>query len=325
MRLRLFRAAGMAEAMAQLRAALGPDAVILDSRRIPGGGVEVTAALDRDPAPPEQPAAEPPGAPEADELWLIPPRPPARPLPDPPTSPAPAPRWRRHNLPRALAARLGPAPLAEGLAAALGFAPLPDGLDRPVLLAGPPGAGKTLSCAKLATRGVLAGAAPLVVTTDNARAGAPEQLAAFTRLLGLTLAVAPEPTVLARAMARRQPGQPTWIDTAGCDPFDAAQASRLRALAQAAEAAIVVVLPAGLDPDEAGEMAAAFVALGARHLLPTRLDGARRLGGVLAAAAAGLALAEAGTGPGAADGLTPIDATWLARRLQSPFAAEPLA
>lgn len=309
MRLKLFRAASMAEAMAQLRAALGPEAVILDSRRVPGGGVEVTAALGRSAEPPAW-AAEAPADPAEPRL-----------IPPPPTPP----HLARHNLPAALAARLRPGRLAEGLDACLRFAPLPDGLARPVLLAGPPGAGKTLSCAKLATRSVLAGASPLVVTTDGDRAGATEQLAAFTRLLGLTLAVAPEPAVLARAMARRQPGQPTLVDTAGCDPFNAAQAARLRALAQAADAEILVVLPAGLDREEAAELGAAFAALGARHLLPTRLDGARRLGGILAAAAAGLALAEAGTGPGVADGLTPIDAAWLARRLEPPLAAEPLA
>ena len=315
MRLKLFRAASMVEAMAQLRAALGPEAVILDSRRVPGGGVEVTAALGRSAEPPAW-TTEAPADPA--EPWLIPPQPAAP--PPPPTLP----HLARHNLPAALAARLRPGRLAEGLRAGLTFAPLPDGLARPVLLAGPPGAGKTLSCAKLATRGVLAGASPLVVTTDGARAGAAEQLAAFTRLLGLTLAVAPEAAVLARAMARRRPGQPTLVDTAGCDPFDAAQAARLRALAQAADADILVVLPAGLDREEAAELAAAYVALGARHLLPTRLDGARRLGGILAAAAAGLALAEAGTGPGAADGLTPIDADWLARRLDPSPGAEPL-
>src|ERR671916_2874879 len=45
MRLKLFRAPRMAEAMAQVRAGLGEDAVILGSRRV-AGGVEVTAALD---------------------------------------------------------------------------------------------------------------------------------------------------------------------------------------------------------------------------------------------------------------------------------------
>ncbi|TCZ63281.1 flagellar biosynthesis protein FlhF [Roseicella aquatilis] len=298
MRLRLFRAPKMAEAMAQVRAALGEEAVILETRRV-AGGVEITAAV----AGAARDEAEP---------WLIPPTPPGpAPRPDAPLPAALA----RHNLPPLLAERLGAAPLAAGLAGCLGFAPLPDPGARPLLLAGPPGAGKTLTCAKLATRAVLAGGQPLVVTTDGARAGAAEQMATFTRLLGLTLAVAPQPGMLAKALARRVPGQAALIDTAGCDPFDPAQAAALLALARAAEAEVVLVLPAGLDPAEAAETARAFRALGARHLLPTRLDAARRLGGVLAAAAAGLALTEAGVGPDPGGDLAGIDPAWLAARL----------
>lgn len=304
MRLRLFRAARMAEAMAQVRAALGEEAVILETRRV-AGGVEVTAALA--------------GA-EAAEPWLIPPEAAGEPAP-PPTPTALA----RHNLPTALAARLGPAPLDRALGAALAFAPLPDAATRPLLLAGPPGAGKTLTCAKLAARAVLAGRPPLVVTTDGARAGAAEQMAAFTRVLGLTLAVAPRPAALGKALARRAPGQAALIDTAGCDPFDPAQAAALLALMREAGAEMLLVLPAGLDPAEAAETARAFQALGARHLLPTRLDAARRLGGVLAAAAAGLALTEAGVGPDPAGDLAPLDPAWLAARLLRAPAPEPPA
>ena len=50
-------------------------------------------------------------------------------------------------------------------------------------------------------------------------------------------------------------------------------------------------------------------------------DAARRLGGVVAAAAAGLPLTEAGTGPGVADGLTPLSPEWLARRLEQGWSA----
>ena len=56
-------------------------------------------------------------------------------------------------------------------------------------------------------------------------------------------------------------------------------------------------------------------ALGARHLLATKLDAARRLGGLLAAAEAGLAFAEAGIGPTIGQGLSPLSAGGLARLL----------
>ena len=78
---------------------------------------------------------------------------------------------------------------------------------------------------------------------------------------------------------------------------------------------IAVVIPAGADPGEAAEAAAALAEGGARLLVATRLDVARRLGSILAAAEAGLALAEAGIGPGAADGLVPFTPALLAARL----------
>ncbi|UFN48284.1 GTPase [Roseomonas sp. OT10] len=293
MRLRVFHAPSMAQAMAQLRAELGADVVILDNRRV-AGGVEVTAALEAEELPPAAPGAPDPGAPQ-----LLRPR----------LSLA------RHNLPPALAARLQ-GPLAPALAACFTFAPLPDGGGPVLALMGPPGAGKTLTCAKLATRDVLSGGVPLVVTADSTRAGAVEQLAAFTRLLGVTLEAVASPGQAARSLAGRRPGQLALLDTAGCDPFDTAQAAGLLALLQETGAEPVLVLPAGLDVQEAAELARAFAALGARRMVPTRLDVARRLGSVLAAAEAGaLLLAEAGTGPGVTEGLTPLTPDWLAERL----------
>lgn len=201
MRLKLYRAASVAEAMGRIRAELGPDALILASRRV-GAGVEVTAAL-------EPAEAEPvPAAPAQAELVPAPP-----PLHQVPADPVRAAALAWHAVPAALAASLDDGPLEQALAGALSFAALPLGAgERPLLLAGPPGAGKTLTAARLATRLVLAGTPPLVITADGKRAGAAEQLAAFTRLLGLELIVACHPVTLGRALARSQNGAPVLID-----------------------------------------------------------------------------------------------------------------
>jgi len=300
----------MAEAMRQVRAELGADALILSSRRV-ADGVEITAGLEAPEAPPPlaRPAAPPPPAPP----------PPAAPSPPSPHLAALA----FHGASAALRRKLAGGPLPFAIAAALRFAPLPLAPgDAPLLLAGPSGAGKTLSIVRLATRLVMAGTKPLVVTADGQRAGATEQLAAFTRVLGLKLLVASTPAALQRALAHREAGAPVLVDSAGSDALDPAQAETQAALAAAIGARIALVLPAGLDPAEAGEIAAAHVALGANLLVATRLDAARRLGSVLAAAEAGCALAEAGIGAGAADGMVPFTPDLLARRLmQVPLAA----
>jgi flagellar biosynthesis protein FlhF len=120
---------------------------------------------------------------------------------------------------------------------------------------------------------------------------------------------------MARALARRQEAAPVLIDMPGASPFDAGANEELAALVGVADGRIAVVLPAGLDCSEAHEIASAFAGLGAEYLVATRLDVARRLGCVLAAGRTGLALSEAGIGPGAADGLVPLTAELLARRL----------
>ncbi len=296
MRLKLYRAASMADAMAQLRSELGPDALLLSSRRV-DGGVELTAALDQ---PEEPPAASLPAA--AHGL------------------PAAGLNAAYHGIPGSLAARLAGTDLPASLRSALRFGKLPlqAGPEATtLLLAGPPGAGKTLSVARLATRLVLAGNKPLVVTADGRRAGGAEELAAYTRLLGLTLLAASTPSSLSRALAQAEPGSPVLIDTSGVNPFDEADMQALSALMQAANARSVLVLAAGGHPEEAAEQAAAFAKLGIQHFLPTRLDATRRLGSVLAAAEGGLILTEAGVGTGATDGLAPLTPEFLAERLLS--------
>ncbi|MBC7799737.1 MAG: GTP-binding protein [Gemmatimonadaceae bacterium] len=270
--------------MASVRSDLGPDALILSTRRV-ADGVDVTAALDTAPEPVE---------PRHDAALA----------------------W--HGVPARVIADLTPGALADTLPRVLPFAALPKGDGAPLLLTGPPGAGKTLTVAKLATRMVLAGQAPLVITADGLRAGAPEQLAAYTRLLGLTLVVASTAAPLRRALARRQGAGPVLIDTAGLDPFDPVDRDGLMSLMEVAGALTALVLPAGLDPAEAEELAGAFGEAGASLLIATRLDLCRRMGGVLAAAATGLSLTEAGTGPAAADGLVPLTPDFLAGRLAIP-------
>ncbi len=299
--------------MRQMRTDLGPDALLLSSRRL-GDGVEITAGIDQ-PEPPDVP----PPAPPASVSWL-----PVKSSAGP-SDPMRAAAMAWHGVPAALASKLQAGPLAFALSTVLRFGSLALHSNAPpLLLIGPPGAGKTLTTARLATRLVMAGITPLVITADGQRAGAIEQLAAFTRLLGLKLLVASTPESLARAVARREAGTPVLIDAPGSDPFDGSQMAMLQALVDSVHAVTAVVLPAGLDAGEAADLAAAHAGAGARLLVATRLDVTRRLGGVLAAAAAGLALTEAGIGPSAADGLTKLTPEMLAYRLQQlPARPEP--
>ncbi|HEX3350812.1 MAG TPA: GTP-binding protein [Acetobacteraceae bacterium] len=292
MRLKLYRAPGIAEALVHVRRELGAEAIILRTRRV-SEGVEVTAAIEEESPEPPFPATDARAGDDARDAALA---------------------W--HGVPLGVAGKLAAGPLPFALSIAYRFGALDFGQAAPpVAFIGPPGAGKTLTVARLATRLVLAGRMPLVVTADGKRAGATEQLAAFTRLLGLNLLVASAPPAIGRALARRSEGAPVLIDMPGIDVFDRAQSEDLAALISAAGACSAAVLPGGLDPAEAAEISSAFRELGAGDLVATRLDVTRRLGSTLAAASAGLALTEAGIGPGAADGLVRLTPEYLAARL----------
>lgn len=305
MRVRIYQAPNIGAAMAMVREELGPDALILSSQAFEDG-VEVTAAFEPAPCPPDQAEA---AQYEVDWPW--------------------------HGVQHGLASRLSAGLLTARLEAEFVFSSLPcERSASTLLLVGPPGAGKTMTTARLATRLKLAGQNPHVITADGRRAGAAEQLAAFTRLLGLTLIVADTPTQLARAIARRPDRAPTLIDTPGLNPFEPADRDYLIQCHAVAKAQMALVLPAGLDPGEAAEMAAAFKELGAAYLIATRLDQSRRLGGVLAAAASGLTLTDAGVSAGVVESLQPISPSFLAERLarrtspmptKQPAATSPLA
>lgn len=282
MRLKLYRAATVPEAMARVRAELGPEALILGSRKV-ADGVELTAALE--------PAV-------------------ATPLPRMPVF------LDFHAVPALLRGALASADLAPALSRTLLFGALPL-TGRPLLMVGPPGGGKTLTVVRLLTRLVMAGVTPIVVAADGQKPGATEQLRAFTRLLDLRPTEASDPLTLANMRKQHRDGTPVLIDGPGTDPFQPEQADKLCALLTASGARAVLVLPAGLDPAEAADLAHAYAAIGAEYLIATRLDTTRRLGGILAAADAGrLTLTEAGIGPGAADGLVPLTPAFLAARLQ---------
>ncbi len=155
---------------------------------------------------------------------------------------------------------------------------------KPLILVGPPGAGKTLTTAKIATRAAMNGVNIGVITTDTVRAGGIQQLKAFTDLLGADLLTAKTPADLKGALSKFTGYDQIIVDTPGINPFAPDDIRMLAKLIGAADMNVALVLPAGMDATESGEMARAFAAMGAQMLLPTRIDMARRIGGLLCAA-----------------------------------------
>lgn len=327
MRLRTFTAHDMPAAMQQVREALGEEAIILSTEKYNGHRVTVTAAIDPDQWTDDsgQKKEEPSSVirhPSTDlrfEIQNI---------------------LRFHNLPEQFTAKmtqkvttsdlnaahalhrisgnrderhLHRLALEKLLAAFFDFKPLTEGAQR-IMLVGTPGAGKTLTIAKMAAKLVMDKQPLTIITTDNKRAGGIEQLEAFTSILGLDLKTATSRQDLAELLKAAHPR--VLIDTAGCNPYEENEMKALAAMASLENIEPVLVMPAGGDSLEAIDGLEMFSALPIRRLFATRTDTARRFGSILSAAAAHqLAFCQVSHSASIIDPLQPADAALLAQLL----------
>ena len=316
MRLRSFHGETLADAMRQVREALGSDAIIVATRDDDQGGVRVTAALDESyvkvkeaPTPVSQALPNGPIAYEHDVVDMI------------------ADALMRHATAPALAETLlstvtqfADHDLLIAFGAAMdkhfNYAPLFDGSNKPICLVGPPGAGKTLTIAKIAANRILHKNRVGVITTDLTRAGAIEQLSSLTRLLKIDLIEVEDPPALRDAIETHQNGEVVLIDNTGRNPFSKGDMFDLRKMISAADMEPVLVLPAGLDAQEGIDIARAFMDVGVRKMIVTKVDMTRRLGSMLSIAhETGLHLCDMSLSPKVTEGLQAVNPVTLARLL----------
>jgi flagellar biosynthesis protein FlhF len=186
-----------------------------------------------------------------------------------------------------------------------------------VVFVGPTGVGKTTGIAKLAARWVMRhGARDIaLISMDDQRFGAHEQLCVLGRLLGVECFSLEEPSGLAALLARLPSHRMILMDTAGFSARDAALAERsgmLRAAAAAADAEIWLTLSAGAQAGVLAETAARFAACGPRCVMLTKFDEAVSLGGALSALiGSGLPASYISEGPRIPEDLAPARAHQL--------------
>jgi flagellar biosynthesis protein FlhF len=324
MRLKTFNARTMNEAMKMVRDHLGEDAIIVSTQRGEGGkGVRITAALDG--ADPEfdgepEPALTAPPLKRHDTIEYL------------------SEALSRHGVPPNLAERMLRAATTLGiddpilaLAGALDdlftFQPINDlKAQKPIMLIGPPGQGKTLTAAKIAARAAIARRPVCLITTDTERAGGYEQLQVFARVLKTEAHRVDTSARLKEVVGGNRRDVLTIVDTAGRNPFSPEDMGILRPFVQAAQADVCLVLAAGADPLESSEIARTFAEVGATRLIMTRLDLARRLGSLLVAAESGrLKLADASLTSSVVEGLNPLNPVALARLLLPDLVAQEAA
>lgn len=286
MQARAFRAATTREALALVSRELGPDALILETRRAPASRhVEVVAAPAAGPWDPGLlPALLSQGLDLSFALEVV-------------LSPHPA---------QALSARLGRPRLLEWPG------------DRRVMAVGPTGAGKTTALAKLAARARSAhGCRVGLVNLDTVRPGAQEQARVLARLLELEVATC-EPAHLPSLLAEWEGGVDLILaDTPGRNPRLPGHAGQLEEMVAAfAPQLLLGVIPVTMDRQDALGWGSLLRDLGCTALLFTKLDESERWGLVPEMASrTGLPLSYLTSSQDPWGGLEPAAPEALARRL----------
>jgi len=279
MKLRRFTGTTMQHALQQVKAALGSEAVILETAEA-SGGVVITAAMDAEDAG----SGEREMTGEVRRLLGI-----IRELVDEHRQGAGSELLGLHRLlvaqgvdgviaaalVRETAERLDRGgPLDAALAAAL-VAP-EQGHDgrRTRLFVGPPGDGKTTTIVKLAAQACAAGRRVALVNADTFRVGASVELDTYGRALGVPVVPATDARALARALDAVRGADLVLIDTPGAGPGLAAELGEVAALVRAAgpETGRTLVASAAAGSWAARETWQAFGPFAPEACVLTKLD-----------------------------------------------------
>lgn len=238
-----------------------------------------------------------------------------------------APALAYHRVPDAVAAQLNgisgeasansaAAALAHALERTIGCGALPLKPARPVVALGAPGHGKTTALARLAAQSAAAGHPVVLITLDTGKAGAVTQIETYGGLLKARVEICEDASQLSRIVESCPPEAAVFVDTPGFNPWSAAEVAEARNWVRSSGGEPVWIVSAETGADDMAEAAGIYRGLGARRLIATKLDTARRLGGVAAALAAGpLALAGTISSPFLAHGVETPNHLRLARRI----------
>jgi len=153
-----------------------------------------------------------------------------------------------------------------------------------VALVGPTGVGKTTTIAKLAARFVMANSAEQIalVTLDNYRIGAQEQLYNYARILGVPVHNAKDSNELHKVLQNLYDKSLILIDTAGMSQKDMRICEQFNTLKQGAdEVRSYVVLSANAQTSALDEIISAFKQTEIAGCIFTKLDETTSLGGAI--------------------------------------------
>lgn len=152
---------------------------------------------------------------------------------------------------------------------------------RVIALVGPPGAGKSLTLAKIAAQAALVeGRQVALIGCDGHRMGASATIEAVAEAIGTPCVCASTPAELAAAAGSFIDRELVLIDTAGQSVRDAAGFTRLRELLTAADAEAHLVVSADMRALELDAVLQAYRRISPQSITFTRVDEALAYGGL---------------------------------------------
>ncbi|MES2983598.1 MAG: hypothetical protein V4735_00220 [Pseudomonadota bacterium] len=329
-------AATIQEALALARRELGEDAVLLETKKSGRGkGVVVVFAVDEpderlfDDDLIEDPADIMPFSPHITRPAT------ARVELEHPALPIVTEALAYHGVPEPLASRMlatlhrlplkadallevAQSALSETLAAHFVFKPIATGSttppERALMFVGPHGAGKTATLSKLATELVMQNKPVVIISTDTERMNGADSLQHLAEILKCDFYTCDTRMQLKILTTQYQGKAWVLIDSAGANIYEFAQMKALGELAGLQGIEPILVCPAGMDADEAQEMASVFTFLSIERTIITRMDAVRRLKALFTAVSAGgYALANLTHSAVPTDACTALSAPALSR------------
>lgn len=169
-----------------------------------------------------------------------------------------------------------------------------------VAVVGPSGAGKTATLVKLAARFGLASRRPSIfVSADTQRVAGTEPLRSYAAILGAGFLAVESPRALRQAIEEHRGKEWIWIDTPGWSRGEIGDAHEImKVLASDSEVDTHVVLPASMRAGDLASAAARFAPCRPSKLIFTRLDECSSFGVLLnESARTGLPLSFLCSGP----------------------------
>jgi len=305
MKIRRFQAKTLKEALAQVKAEMGPDAIIVTTRNLSGGllsgaQVEVTAAIDDKDVAATTPLVALPRESKAEskvpniEAALAPVRAELRSL---------------RGLVRSMSSDGATSALREELEAVRKMirplrratneeevVALEDAAAKPITarssarvtaIVGPTGVGKTTTIAKLAARAALVDRRSVaIINLDTYRVGGEAQMRTYADLIGVPMTTVADTNDFRSALRQHADADKIFVDTAGRSPRDRQSLSALgEAMTGARDLEVHLALAAGSTRATIDGWFERSADLGINRLLMTKVDEAEELDEIVLAPA----------------------------------------